>query len=58
VLLFRNDSLEKSLSVLEMIDFAKALQPLGTDHVTAERRDALLLFLAKTEKDRQHLLLH
>ena len=41
----------------EMIDFANALQILGTDHVTEEHRDILLPFLAKTEKDRRHLLL-
>jgi MoxR-like ATPase len=54
---FRNYSLEKPPSVSEMIDFANALQLLGTDHVTAEHRDVLLPFLAKTEKDRRHLLL-
>jgi hypothetical protein len=30
---------------------------LGTDHVTEEHRDVMLPFLAKTEKDRRHLLL-
>src|SRR5579863_2898137 len=54
---FRNYSLEKPPSVSEMIDFANALQLLGTDHVTVEHRDVLLPFLAKTEKDRRHLLL-
>jgi MoxR-like ATPase len=54
---FRNYSLEKPPSVSEMIDFANALQLLGTDHVTEEHRDVLLPFLAKTEKDRCHLLL-
>jgi MoxR-like ATPase len=54
---FRNYSLEKPPSVSEMIDFAKALELLGTDHVTEEHRDVLLPFLAKTEKDRRHLLL-
>ena len=54
---FRNYSLEKPPSVSEMIDFANALQLLGTDHVTVEQRDVLLPFLAKTEKDRRHLLL-
>jgi MoxR-like ATPase len=54
---FRNYSLEKPPSVSEMIDFAAALRLLGTDHVTAEHRDVLLPFLAKTEKDRRHLLL-
>jgi MoxR-like ATPase len=54
---FRNYSLEKPPSVSEMIDFANALQLLGADHVTAEHRDVLLPFLAKTERDRRHLLL-
>jgi MoxR-like ATPase len=54
---FRNYSLEKPPSVSEMIDFANALRLLGTDHVTAEHRDVLLPFLAKTAKDRRHLLL-
>jgi MoxR-like ATPase len=56
-LAFRNYSLEKPPSVSEMIDFANALRVLGTDHVTPEHRDVLLPFLAKTEKDRRHLLL-
>jgi MoxR-like ATPase len=56
-LAFRNYSLEKPPSVSEMIDFANALQLMGTDHVTPELRDVLLPFLAKTEKDRRHLLL-
>ena len=47
---FRNYSLEKPPSVSEMIDFANALQLLGTDHVTAEHRDVLLPFLAKTQE--------
>ena len=54
---FRNYSLEKPPSVSEMIDFAKALQVLGTDHVTEEHRDILLPFLAKTPADRRRLLL-
>jgi MoxR-like ATPase len=56
-LAFRNYSLEKPPSVSEMIDIANALQVLGIDHVTTELRDVLLPFLAKTEKDRRHLLL-
>ena len=54
---FRNYSLEKPPSVSEMIDLAQALEALGTDHVTEELRDVLLPFLAKTEKDRRHLML-
>lgn len=54
---FRNYSLEKPPSVSEMIDLAHALEALGSDHVTEEMRDVLLPFLAKTEKDRRHLML-
>jgi MoxR-like ATPase len=54
---FRHYSLEKPPSVSEMIDFARALGVLGADHVTEELRDVLLPFLAKTEKDRRHLML-
>jgi MoxR-like ATPase len=54
---FRNYSLEKAPSVSEMIDMANALMLLEADHVTPELRDVLLPFLAKTEKDRRHLLL-
>jgi MoxR-like ATPase len=56
-LAFRNYSLEKPPSVSEIIDLANALRVLRTDHVTPEHRDVLLPFLAKTEKDRRHLLL-
>jgi len=54
---FRNYSLEKPPSVSEMIDFARALELLGTDRVTEDLRDVLMPFLAKTEKDRRHLML-
>lgn len=54
---FRNYSLEKPPSVSEMIDFARALEVLGMNHVTEGLRDVLLPFLAKTEKDRRHLML-
>jgi MoxR-like ATPase len=54
---FRNYSLEKPPSVSEMIDLARALQLLKTEHVQPEHRDILLPFLTKTEKDRRHLLL-
>src|SRR5260370_24954388 len=43
---FRNYSLEKPPSVSELIDFANALQLLGTDHVTAQHRDVVLTVLA------------
>jgi MoxR-like ATPase len=54
---FRNYSLEKPPSVSEMIDLANVMQILQADHVTPDLRDVLLPFLAKTEKDRRHLLL-
>ncbi len=54
---FRNYSLEKPPSVSEMIVFANALQLLGAERATPELRDVLLPFLAKTEKDRRHLLI-
>lgn len=54
---FRNYSLEKPPSVSEMIDFAQALEVLGQQSVSEELRDVLLPFLAKTEKDRRHLML-
>lgn len=54
---FRNYSLEKPPSISEMIDFSRVLQLLGADQVTEEHRDVLLPFLAKTERDRRHLLL-
>lgn len=54
---FRNYSLEKPPSVSEIIDVAAALQLLGLEEIRPEDRDVLLPFLAKTEKDRKHLLL-
>lgn len=54
---FRNYSLEKPPSVSEIIDTALALQRLGADTIQPEDRDWLLPFLAKTDKDRRHLLL-
>ncbi|HEY0161193.1 MAG TPA: MoxR family ATPase [Edaphobacter sp.] len=54
---FRNYSLEKPPAVSEMIVLAKALQLLGKEHVTEDLREVLLPFLAKTEKDRRHLLI-
>ena len=50
-------SLEKPPSVSEMIDIALSLQHLGIEEVTCEHRDVLLPLLAKTERDRQRLLL-
>ncbi len=50
-------SLEKPPSVSEMIDMALSLQHLVIDEITNEHRDMLLPLLAKTERDRQRLLL-
>ena len=50
-------SLEKPPSVSEMIDIALALRHLGIEEVTNDHRDVLLPLIAKTEKDRQRLLL-
>jgi MoxR-like ATPase len=54
---FRNYSLEKPPSVSEILDTALALQALGLTSIQPDDRDWLLPFLAKTEKDRRHLLL-
>jgi MoxR-like ATPase len=53
----RGWSLEKPPSVSEILDLAQALKVLGTEQITAEMRDILLPFLAKTEADRRKLLL-
>jgi len=53
----RGWSLEKPPSVSEILDLAQALKVLGTEQITAEMRDILLPLLAKTEADRQKLLL-
>ena len=53
----RGWSLEKPPSVSEILDLAQALKALGTEQITAEMRDTLLPFLAKTEGDRRKLLL-
>ena len=50
-------SLEKPPSVSEMISVALALGHLGIEEVTSGHRDMLLPLIAKTEKDRQRLLL-
>ena len=50
-------SLEKPPSVSEMIDIALALGHLGVEEVTSDHRDILLPLIAKTQKDRQRLLL-
>jgi MoxR-like ATPase len=53
----RGWSLEKPPSVSEVLDLAAALEILETEHITADMRDTLLPFLAKTEADRRKLLL-
>lgn len=54
---FRNYSLEKPPSVSEILDVAIALKTIGASGIRPEDRDWLLPFIAKTEKDRRHLLL-
>jgi hypothetical protein len=40
-----------------MLDLARALEILGLEQISHEQRDLLLPLLAKTEADRQRLLL-
>jgi MoxR-like ATPase len=53
----RGYKLEKPPSIAEMLDLAEALRLLGADGITADMRDVLLPFIAKTEADRRRLLL-
>ena len=53
----RGWSLEKPPSIAEMLDVAQALDIFGIDQILAEHRELLLPLLAKTEADRQRLLL-
>ena len=53
----RGYKLEKPPSIAEMLDLAEALRLLQLDGITAEMRDVLLPFIAKTEADRRRLLL-
>src|SRR5688572_17392695 len=53
----RGWSLEKPPSIAEMLDVAQALEILGIDRILPEHRDLLLPLIAKTEADRQRLLL-
>lgn len=53
----RGYKLEKPPSIAEMLDLAEALRLLGADGISAEMRDVLLPFIAKTEADRRRLLL-
>ncbi len=53
----RGWSLEKPPSIAEMLDVAEALEILGIEEILPEHRDLLLPLIAKTEADRQRLLL-
>ena len=53
----RGYKLEKPPSIAEMLDLAEALRLLDADGITADMRDVLLPFIAKTEADRRRLLL-
>lgn len=53
----RGYKLEKPPSIAEMLDLAEALRLLEADGITADMRDVLLPFIAKTEADRRRLLL-
>ena len=53
----RGWSMEKAPSVSEILDLAQALKVMGTEQITPEMRDSILPLLAKTEADRQKLLL-
>jgi MoxR-like ATPase len=53
----RGWNMEKPPSIAEMLDLARALEILGLDEISHEQRDLLLPLLAKTEADRQRLLL-
>src|SRR6059036_2331012 len=53
----RGWSMEKPPSIAEMLDVAQALEILGIDEILPEHRDLLLPLIAKTEADRQRLLM-
>jgi MoxR-like ATPase len=53
----RGWSLEKPPSIAEMLDVAQALRILSIDEIQPEHRDLLLPLIAKTEADRQRLLM-
>ncbi len=53
----RGWSLEKPPSITEMLDVARALELFGIGEILPEHRDLLLPLIAKTEADRQRLLL-
>jgi MoxR-like ATPase len=53
----RGWSLEKPPSIAEMLDVTQALEIFGIEQILPEHRELLLPLLAKTEADRQRLLL-
>src|SRR2546425_7151846 len=53
----RSWSLEKPPSIAEMLDVARALEILGIAEILPEHRDLLLPLIAKSEADRQRLLM-
>ncbi len=53
----RGYRLQKQPSIAEMLDLVNALDVLGLQGIDAEDRDTLLPLIAKTEKDRERLLL-
>jgi MoxR-like ATPase len=53
----RGWSLEKPPSIAEMMDVARAIEMLGITEIRPEHRDVLLPLIAKTESDRQRILL-
>jgi len=53
----RGWSMEKPPSIAEMLDVAQALEILGIEEIRPEHRDLLMPLIAKTESDRQRLLL-
>ncbi len=53
----RGSSPEKPPSIAEMLDVARAIDIFGIKEIRAEHRDLLLPLIAKTESDRQRILL-
>ena len=53
----RSWSLEKPPSIAEILDVARAIEILGIREIRPEHRDVLLPLIAKTESDRQKILL-
>jgi MoxR-like ATPase len=53
----RGWSLEKPPSIAEILDIARAIETLGITEIRPEHRDILMPLIAKTESDRQRLLL-